>query len=155
MPGGRRESKTSVRRLDAVEKERQALELRKAGVTFDVIAQRLGYAHPSGAYRAVMSGIQKTLQQPADELRQLELARLDAMLTGLWTGARQGNHSAVMSVLRIMERRAKLLGLDAPTVIEWRKAAQEAGLDPVQEFERMVNYFTSRLAGEDGGGRPT
>ncbi len=108
------ESMTSEKRLSELDKQRRALELRKAGLGFEAIASRLGYRGPSGAYYAVASAMRRTLQEPADELRALELARLDDLLAGLWLDARQGNVAKIDRVLRIMERRATLLGLDAP-----------------------------------------
>jgi len=102
------------REIDANDRHRQALELRKAGVSYAVIAERLGYRGPSGAHAAVGVALKKTLQEPADELRQLEVERLDAMLLSIWPQVKQGNQGAIDRALRIMERRAKLLGLDAP-----------------------------------------
>jgi len=121
------ESKTSQRRLRAIERQRQALELRKAGVAFDEIARTLGYAGPSSAYRAVMSALKRTLQEPADEVRKLELARLDRAQRTAWERMLQGDLDALGKVLKIMERRAKLLGLEAPTKI--------APTDPSGEHE--------------------
>jgi hypothetical protein len=46
-------------------------------------------------------------------LRQ-ELDRLDAMLRACWSKAIGGDMKAVDRVLKISERRSKLLGLDAP-----------------------------------------
>lgn len=112
------QSKTDQSAVAAVEKQRQALELRKAGVGFGDIAERLGYADASGAYRAVKTALKKTLQEPADEVRRIELERLDRMLLGLWPKATKGDTWAVDRVLRIMERRAGLLGLDAPKRVE-------------------------------------
>lgn len=79
-----------------------------------VIAEACGYKDPSGAYRAIRAGLKKTLQEPADELRTMEVERLDVMLDGLWDKASKGDTWSVDRVLRIMERRASLLGLDAP-----------------------------------------
>lgn len=109
------ESKTSQRRIEAVEKQKQALELRKAGATYEAIAKKLEYANASGAEHAVKAAMKATVQDAADDVRNLEVERLDAMLLGLWKSANSGNLGAVDRVLRIMERRAKLLGLDAPT----------------------------------------
>lgn len=104
--------------IAATERQRQALELRKAGVGFQAIADRLGYSDHSGAYRAVKSALKKTLQEPADEVRALELERLDKLLLGLWPRATSGNDRAIDRVLKIMQRRANLLGLDAPQKVE-------------------------------------
>ena len=109
------ESKTSARRLKGHERKLEALRLRKAGYSFPAIALELGYGGPSGAYKAVMTALVATLQEPADDVRRLELERLDELLKGLWYFAKVGNQGAIDKVLRIMERRAKLLGLDAPT----------------------------------------
>jgi len=51
-------------------------------------------------------------------LRALELLRLDELLNALWDTAIAGDLKAVDRVLKVMERRAKLLGLDAPFEIK-------------------------------------
>jgi hypothetical protein len=57
--------------------------------------------------------MRETVQEPADELRRLEAERLDAMLPAVMEKARRGRLRSVYAMLRIMERRARLLGLDA------------------------------------------
>ena len=127
--------------MEAVEKQRKAMEMRLAGKSYETIASELEYASKSGAYKAVMSAIKKTLQEPADELRKVEAERLDAMLAVLWD--KKDKPLYVDRILRIMERRARLLGLDAPTrqditsddkpipisIIEVIKTYREAGAD--------------------------
>jgi hypothetical protein len=54
----------------------------------------------------------------ADELRDLQDERLNRMLAGLWNQAAGGDYGAVDRVLKIMERQARLHGLDAPTRTE-------------------------------------
>jgi hypothetical protein len=98
--------------VNAHERQLMALDLRKAGMQYAAIAQQLNYRSAAGAFAAVRSALKRTLKEPADELRQLEVSRLDAMLAGLWIKARKGDNYAIDRVLRIMERRAKLLGLD-------------------------------------------
>ena len=101
--------KTAARRL-------QALELRKAGASYQQIGERLGISNGQ-AFQDVKREMAKIAEQAtelATEVRQMELERLDAMHLGLWPEARKGHLGAVDRVLRIMERRASLLGLDAP-----------------------------------------
>jgi hypothetical protein len=105
---------TSPDRIAIIERQAQALEMRKAGQTFEHIAQAIGYTNGGGAYKAVERALKATLQEPADELRRLECERLDAMLRALWPSAISGKWLAVDRCLAIMDRRAKLLGLDAP-----------------------------------------
>lgn len=104
--------------IAATERQRQAIELRKAGHGFEQIATALGYKDASGAYRAVRAALRKTLQEPTQELRDLECARLDTMLAAIWGDVRKGHVQKIDRALRIMARRADLLGLDAPKRIE-------------------------------------
>ncbi len=125
----------SGKRITAAERQAQALALRKVGVTYEKIATELGYASASGAQKAVVSALRKVITEPAEELRQLELSRLDALLLSLWPAASKGSVGAVDRVLKIMERRAAYLGLDAPKRLDVsleqlaERAAAEAGLD--------------------------
>lgn len=111
---GRGRTKLSPATIKETERRRQALELRKGGVHFQVIAEQLGYPAAGNAYRAIMKALKATLQEPADEVRALELERLDRMLLGVWSKAVGGDLKAIDRVLRIMERRAMYLGLDSP-----------------------------------------
>ena len=108
----RTESRTSPRRIEAVGRQRQALELRKAGATFHAIAEALGFAHATGAQAAVETALRKTLQEPADECRLLDLERLDTMLLSIWPNVRRGELGAIDRALKVLERRATLLGYD-------------------------------------------
>ena len=123
------ESMTSGNRIAAAERQAKALALRKAGLACADIARQLGYAGPSGAHKAIMTALRALTREPAQELRELELARLDDLLLGLWTDARRGSVAKVDRVLKIMARRAALLGLDAPTrfadVTDARRDAEE------------------------------
>ena len=79
-----RATNNQSRRVAAHDCQLRALELRKAGATYQAIAEQLGYAHAKGAYKAVTSALKLTLREPADALRELEVARLDAMPLPLW-----------------------------------------------------------------------
>jgi hypothetical protein len=46
-----------------------------------------------------------------DELRDIELARLDALQVALWPRVEKGEVRAVNSVMRIIDRRCRILGL--------------------------------------------
>lgn len=108
----------TVNGLNAVERQRRAIELRKSGYTFQEIAGELEYASASGAQNAVLAALRKTLQEPADELRKLECERLDVMLKSVWPFVLKGSPRHVEQALRIMDRRAAYIGLDAPKLVE-------------------------------------
>jgi DNA-binding CsgD family transcriptional regulator len=108
------ESTSSRRRLTAKERESEALELRKQGFTFEEIGCRLGITR-QGAHKAVNRALHKInekCQENAEELRTLESQRLDELHKAFWRKAKAGDIKAADQVLKIMERRTKLLGLD-------------------------------------------
>lgn len=110
------ESATSARRTQAAERARQAVALRLAGATFAQIAERLGVTAPA-AYKMVakhLAALAKETAENAEQLRGMEIQRLDALQAALWTDAMRGDEQKVDRVLKIMARRAALLGLDAP-----------------------------------------
>jgi hypothetical protein len=95
-------------------RQTDALSLRQAGKTFAEIAVELGYSDHSGARNAVLAALRENVAEPNAEMRALELSRLDALQAALWTKATNGDLGSVDRVLKLMERRAKILGLDAP-----------------------------------------
>ena len=116
--GDKAPRRPTVKNADVVTKEAQALELRKAGASFQMIADKLGYRDPSSAHKAVVRALANTIQQPADELRPLEAERLDRLLLAVWPDACAGEDRAINRALQIMGQRAKLLGLNAPTRVD-------------------------------------
>jgi|GEM_PF-3856280 len=103
-------------KIDAKASARQAkaLELRISGASYRTIAQTLGYGGPSGAHKSVVAGIKKMLQEPSETCKRLELTRLDKLLAAFWQKAMNGDELAADRVLKVMERRARLLGIDQP-----------------------------------------
>jgi len=105
-----------ARMVRVTQHQATALEMRRAGLGYRAIAAKMGLSK-SQTHRLVKDGLADAIEQVAgasDELRAEEVDRLDAVLASVWPAARRGNLGAVDRVLRIMERRAKLLGLDAP-----------------------------------------
>ena len=104
--------KTGVSRKPSLavrEKGRQAINLRMSGATIKQIANQLGYASESGAYKALMRELKETTQEMGESteaVRQLELRRLDQMLFPIWNSVRAGDQQAINTALRIQERRA-------------------------------------------------
>ncbi len=130
--------------LRTVEKRADAIRLRITGLSYQAIADRLGYNDKSAAFKAVEAGRRELLTEPAEELVQLESIRLDAMLWNanqiLDAAKEAGDAELVLKCidrqLRISERRARLHGLDAPTRTDYRGDGQvlqvvfDSGLAP-------------------------
>lgn len=131
---GKGKSKTSAAQIEVEEKQAEAVRLRKACVPYEEIARQLGYASASGAYHAVRAAMEKTLREPTDELRQLELSRLDEMAESIWENVMAGDLDSIATALKISERRAKLLGLDrreTPVVVKLPKLAKAQDAMPI------------------------
>lgn len=109
-----RGNQNSVKKVTTAEKTRQALEYRKAGMSYRAIGERVGWKSKSYVYKKITEALEQLVREPAEQLRTLELERLDRMFLALWQKITSGDAKAISTGLSIMERRAKLLGLDAP-----------------------------------------
>lgn len=122
-------------------KRDKALELHLAGATYEAIAQAVGYASKSSAHDAVQEALKARAASPsAADAVQLEVARLDAMLTGLWAKARRGDVAAVDRALRIGERRTALLLMASSAAAGAEPAADSVGSaqDAIEAKLRLV-----------------
>ena len=126
----RKQSRTSRPRAQARVNEFQVLDLRLKGLSLRAIGKRLGVCHAT-AYKAmsrVLAKLEAASAEKAEELRRIETERLDLMLEALLpkaTNKRNPNGAAADRVLKIMERRAKLWGLDAPKKFDHRMTHED------------------------------
>jgi len=93
----------------------EALKLRSRGFTYQQIADSMGVSK-QGAWDRVKRALADIPREAAEEYRALECERLDALLAVATHQALTGKRSlfAIDRCIMIMDRRAKLLGLDAP-----------------------------------------
>ena len=89
----------------------RAVELAIDGTSYGAIAAEVGYTHRGTAYKAIHKALAERVTAGVDELRRLELARLDSLQAALWDKALAGNTAAGNTVLRIIDQRTRLLGL--------------------------------------------
>ena len=109
--------KAGVATIRKQERQVQALELRRKGNTYLQIAKALGVVTTT-ACRLVHEALITTIQEPADAVRTLELQRLDFLTKKLETRISSGEDRAIGTLLKVMDHRAKLLGLYAPLTIQ-------------------------------------
>jgi hypothetical protein len=127
--------------IDARKRDVRVFELRIQGNTFDQIAGEVGYSGPSGAWQAYQRVKSECIYESMEESRQLELMRLDDLQVAVWDRAINGELPAAHCVLKIMDRRAKLLGLDKPEKVEvnnWDFNAEDLDAE-VQRIVTMMN----------------
>lgn len=141
-------TKASARKLRAAEVQAGVLQLRKAGFPLSKIAEQLGISkgHASKVVKRALDEFHVSSAADAGALLALSIARLDGLLMTLWPKATAGNLGAVDRVLAVEARRAKLLGLEAPTKI--------APTDPSGQREWQGIGLAALLAAteDDNGG---
>jgi acyl carrier protein phosphodiesterase len=129
------------------ERAARAFALRKAGLSYRDIGLELGVNHAT-----VYKDVQVTIKQFLDEAREhhaqimaIEAARLDDLQRVMWEKAAMGDRRAVDTVLKIMERRAKLLGLDTPVAtkaVNVTLTPDELATMSDDELRRMLEQFS-------------
>lgn len=130
--------KTTPKGLAIFDKHKQALELRKDGLSYDAIAEQLGYSTPQGAYQAVTAMLKKSIREPADEVRQVENERLDVLFNKIYTRAKEtGEDKDITQCLAIMNRKARLLGLDAPTKVAPTTPSGNDSYQPSVDYSKL------------------
>lgn len=117
---------SKAQRAATAERRTRAIAMRLAGADWDTVASQLGYSGRDAACkdvtRAMEAGLAKQTHN-AGLLRHQELLRLDRLQRGLWTRAVAGDHKCADTVLRIIQTRVKLLGLDQISAVASHGAA--------------------------------
>ena len=126
------------------ERDHKALELRKAGASLEAIAATLEM-EPWEVAESLQRSLAELTQESDEELRRLEIERLDALQRALWPKALQGSWQAVDRCLGIMERRARLLKLD-------RERESEEAMDGI---DQLAEKRAARRAGVAKTSRPS
>jgi hypothetical protein len=129
------------------DREIEVLKLRRGGLTFDMIADRVGYASASGAYKAWKNAMRRVVYDDVDAIRKTELDRLDIAQAAIWGDLTDiqnidANTRArlILALIKVMERRSRLLGLDVPV-----KAQLEVNIYDRNSIDSEVARLVSLL----------
>jgi DNA-binding CsgD family transcriptional regulator len=111
----KRSPKACAKELQIEQRREKAAELRLAGHSIREIARALdvGIATIHSDIEAVLERTRDASGDAIEKDRRLSLARIDVAIKGLWESVKTGNHDSVRELVRLEQRRAKLLGLDA------------------------------------------
>lgn len=154
--------KDNPQRIESAFRQALAMRLRVKGYDYTVIAKKLGLGgeNPSQlAHQLVMAGVRAVRQESAEQMRDVEITRLDALQAIAWKAVEKASKrgdvksvsTAVNSIVRLSDRRAKLMGLDAPVkydllMSEARRMAESLDM-PENEFMALAE----QVAGEAWG----
>ena len=129
-----------------------ALRLRRTGASYREIAGQLAVdvATAYADVRAELAALREQTVEEAKELRDLELQRFDEMTAGLWPQVRAGSAPHVTAAVRVSERPARLLGLDAPTEISASLSVDAARrlTAETEDLQRWLTFEELRELGE-------
>jgi hypothetical protein len=139
---GRDNAGKFTRTLEGAERDARACEMKSRGASYQQISDSLGYGGRGNAYRAVQAALAEIPLESAEELRRIQLQQLDQLtaeaLAVLEAGQPMVTQSgrivvdddgqvlpdltiraqALTILIRVHDRRAKLMGLDAPVKAE-------------------------------------
>ena len=142
--------------IDTTERRNKALQYRKQGGTYRAVADAMikefgaeklpkGYdeRYVYNDVMAILKKINAEIAENAEEVLQLELQRLDSMFIKVFERAvKKGDDKAVLSCIRIMDRRDKYLGLGKPTKIA---PTDPSGEKPYQQTRVSDDEFARTM----------
>jgi hypothetical protein len=174
QPGTQPGARNSRARATKAEQERNrdaaAARLRARRYSYDDIAAELGYADRSGAWRAVERARKQVLRDADESMVSYDLDELDEMAREAWKVLRNTHFvvdrgevvfhpetgqpliddapilDAIRRLLDVQQRRAKLVGLDAPS----RATVTHASAD----IDAAAAELAAELARRAGEGAP-
>jgi hypothetical protein len=162
-----------VVRAETAERDAKACRLRVQGLSYDQIAQALGFRDRSGARRAVQRALTATVREDAEELVALEAERLDDLTRHLQrvittrhyqatasgnlardpdTGDLVSDYGPVIAAARelrqVSESRRRLLGLDAPAKHRLDVIPNDVIQAQIAEYEAQIARYDAEQARE-------
>jgi hypothetical protein len=114
-------SASKAKRAQVAERRTKAIAMVLAGVDYDTIAERLGYASRGAAHTDVdraLSANLTSLKDKAQQLREVQAMRYQRLLAAVWPKALKGDLKAVETAARLVDRIVKLWGLAEPDKLD-------------------------------------
>lgn len=140
---------TYEKRAEAQAKRAQALELKKAGATNEQIVEAGIYANRGTVSRELKKALADITHDAAADVLKIELARLDTALMGIWGAVRNGDVFAIDRMLKIMDRRARYLGLDQPVEADNVSEVREAMVGFLASVTQQAQAYDDEDAAAD------
>lgn len=146
----------NIRTIDAAHKRRQAVALRRAGLSWDEIADTVGYASRGAAFTEVERAMTQGLREMFTETelyRYESLERLRELIRALWP--RRENEKVAAEIRRCTERMDKLTGAERPVRIEIGESDVDRALRELdEEIGRRAATATGEAAPAEVAGDP-
>lgn len=156
---------TSPRAIEIAEMTRQALELRKAGSTYDEIAKAVGFGSPQAAHAHVAKALRDLPMDGVMELRTLQIQRTHDLLKSVWRNAynpRAGRpddpntpQSPAMHLAYVRQAQSlirdlrEIMGLDQDLPVEELMAEGAVFVESPDVLEILVAMKAKKVSGGD------
>jgi len=147
----------------AIEQRRERItKLRISGWSIRDIAAHIGCSIGTvhGDLSAVLERTQDAANDATKRERAVSLARLDVATKGIWPEVETGGVEAVDRLVKLEQRRARLLGLDAPARQEI--SGPGGGAVPIEarsalesKLDELRKRLTAGTAPESGAAEPS
>jgi len=108
------------RKAVSVNHQKEAFQMYLSGYSITDIASKIGvgFATVTSYLNKALEEEQEALKDLKVKVKEIELKRLDLLQAAYYEKAMSGDKDSFLVVHKIMERRAKYLGLDSPTEIK-------------------------------------
>lgn len=129
--GKGRSAWNEAQHIEKLERQARAVALRKMGFSYTEIAKDLDVTKQAAfAYvKEAIAELKDEIREDSEDVKELELQRLDAMLVRLWRSAMpspqpgsnyipEPDTKSMKLILEVMDRRSRLMGLDAAQRVE-------------------------------------
>lgn len=123
----------------------EALSLRLAGLSWEQIGDRLDI-DPDSARHLVNRSLERAENRAANEMRDIENARLDRAQAAIWSKVLEGDLGAINTFVRISQRRATMNGFDSPRHIVLSTDVQQ---EMMQAFEVLEGVVLAEVINDD------
>ncbi|MGW6416287.1 hypothetical protein [Streptomyces sp. NPDC055055] len=114
-------SASKAKRAEVAERRKNAIQMVLAGLDYETIAERLGYASRGAAHTDVSRALSANLadlKKEAATLREVQARRYQRLLAAVWPKALKGDLKAVETAARLTDRVVKLYGLAEPDKLD-------------------------------------
>jgi hypothetical protein len=130
-----------------------------AGMSYREIARALQNSGHTVTHETVRKDFQAILRQYNEEHQEvaarivvIEDRRLNHALNAIWSKVENGDLGAINTMIRVMERRARMSGIDAPTKIAPVTPEGDRPYGDLSDSELAALYAASVGAGADRAG---
>lgn len=129
-----------------VVKERQALEMQRAGFSYEQIGEQIGLS-ASGAWKLCLRALSRAPVMNVDHHRAVQTDALTRLWRALYPAARLGDVKSVAECRKLSESLRRLNGWDAPIRLD---ATLRTKLD--QDIQNLVDEMAALPPVPAGGG---